>query len=269
MVQPITRIENDATKAQIKAQIDTLQPTAGINDRRVAVADQLAREALQQVATNGFIVDRGVYVIIDGTFTDQTEPFIFQKIQTDHRDAGHPPLDLQLLGQRQAQRSLYKLHGAACAGRRRRPSGAYQTVGAASINIPGLAAAGAAGPVGTATLYKALDTADQAYSAAVNVDLGTDYGLLVESGDPLDVPIYVDATLDALEVAVFYDDVVAAAEAYLYDPEGADAGAPSCEYDGVESLCYFNIDEPAGRHVGTGGRSRGHAGRGRVLGHRL
>ncbi len=90
VVQPITRIENDATKAQIKAQIDTLQPKAGINDRRVAVADQLAREALQQAATNGFIVDRGVYVIIDGTFTDQTEPFIFQKIQTDHRDAGIP-----------------------------------------------------------------------------------------------------------------------------------------------------------------------------------
>ena len=167
VVQPITRIEDDGTKATIKAQIDTLQPKVGINDRRVATADQLALQALQQVATNAFIVDRGVYVIIDGTFTDQTEPFIFQKIQNDHNNASIP-LSIFNYSTNGKPNDLYTNSMDLMRGTPANTRGIYQTVGPADINIPGLAAAGGNEPVGNATLYKALDTADQAYSTAIH-----------------------------------------------------------------------------------------------------
>ncbi len=243
VVQPITRIEGDATKAAIKAQIDTLQPKAGINDRRIATADQLAREALQQVATNAFIIDRGVYVIIDGTYTDQTDPHIFQKMYNDHSGAGIPASVFNFSANGKPNdlwsNSMDLLRWSSTS-----TGGAYQTVGAGGIAIPARVTAAEADPVEGSTLYKALDTADQAFSASVDVDLGTDYGLSIEVDETLSVPVYVDATLDGLEIAVFYDDEIDAADTYLYDPDGFAVDAPVCEYDGVESLCYFGVEDP-------------------------
>lgn len=249
VVQPLTRIDDDATRTAIKAQIDAIQAEAGVTNRNGAGADAAAITALQQASTNAFIIDRSVYTIIDGAFTDNTEPFIFQKLYNDHNAVGisfsvfnyaATPKQNDLFSN-----SLELLRFPTTAAN---PPGTYQFVGNGGFAIPGVAAA-AASPVSAGALSSALGAADQQSSPLVDVNLGTARSQTVNPGTPLTANFYVDATLDEVEVAVLFDGSESAADLTLVDPDSLSASElPVCESDGYDTLCTILLSQPA---VGT------------------
>ena len=245
VVQPLTRIDDAGTRTAIKTQIDTIQAKAGVNDRNVAAADAAAIAALQQAGTNAFIIDRGVYTIIDGAFTDNTEPHIFQKVFNDHSGAGIPFSVFNFAAQRKPNdlfgNSLDLLRFPTTAAN---PPGTYQFVGNGGFTIPGVAAA-AAEPTTASDLSSALDAADQQFSPVVDVNLGTARSQAVAAGSPLAAHFYVDATLDELEIVVFHDGSEGDANLTLNDPDGnSTSELPYCESDSYSTLCSFFISQP-------------------------
>ncbi len=249
VVQPLTRIENDATRTTIKAQIDTIQAKVGVNDRAIAAADQAAIAALQQASTNAVIIDRGVYTVIDGAFTDVTEPHIFQKVFNDHDAAGIAISVFNFAAERKANdlfsNAFDLLQFSTTAAR---PAGTYQFVGAGGFTIPtgrSTATKMASGDVSSGELFEALEAADQKYSPIIDVNLGTTRNEAVEVGQPFSTTIYVDGTLDELEVLVIYNGSESAAELTLYDPNGEIISeAPICDSDSVDTFCTFLISQP-------------------------
>ncbi len=236
VVQAFTTIDSPATRAAIKNQIDTIQAKAGVNDRKIDAADQAALAILAQAANNAVIIDRGVFVIIDGGYTDQTDPHIFQKVPNQH---GNVPLHVFNYAATPKPNDLFSNSLELM-----RPFvGTYTTIGAGGFAIP--TAAGAETEDAEASeLFDALNDVDQEASPILDVDLGTSQNLTVEPGAPFSTPIFVDATLDELEVAVFYDGAESGAELLLLDPSDQESDPPLCDSDGADTLCFFTISEP-------------------------
>ncbi len=236
VVQPFTTIDSPATRTAIKDQIEAIQAKPGVNDRRIDAADQAALAILAQAANNAVIIDRGVFVIIDGGYTDQTEPHIFQKVPDQH---GTIPLFVFNYAATNKPNDLFSNSLELM-----RPFvGGYTTIGADGFTIP-TAAGAEQDDVDGSELFDAMADVDQEASPILDVDLGTSYNLTVEPGDPFSVPIFVDVTLDELEVAVFYDGEESGAEVFLFDPDDQESDPPLCDSDGVETLCFFSISEP-------------------------
>ncbi len=242
VVQPLTTIDNDTTKAALKAAVDGIQVKAGVNDRRVDAANQAAITALQQAANNAAIVDRGVYILIDGGYTDQTEPFIFQKVDNDYNNAG---LQLGIFNFANATKpnDLYSNSLELL-----RPSrGTYRYVGGGAFTLPPLRSAEAQDPhaddAEVDDLVDALTDVDQEYSPVLDVDLGTFYAEIGAS-EAFTSLIYVDETLDEVEVELFFSGAPEDAQVTLYDPDGSATEPAFCDTDGFDTLCYFVAFEP-------------------------
>lgn len=252
VVQPFTTIDSPATRTAIKDQIDTIQAKPGVNDRKIDAADQAALAILAQAANNAVIIDRWVFVIIDGGYTDQTNPHIFQKVPDQH---GNIPLFVFNYAATNKPNDLFSNSLELM-----RPFvGGYTTIGADGFTIP-TAASAEQDDVDGSELFDALADVDQEASPILDVDLGTSYNLTVEPGAPFSTPIFVDATLDELEIAVFYDGEESGAELLLLDPSEQENDPPLCDSDGVETLCYYSISEPdAGEwwlEIGAAGSAR-------------
>ena len=193
VVQPLTVIDGDATKAAIKAQIDALTVNAGTRNRNGDTADQAAIAAIQQAETGGLITDRSIFVIIDGGFTDQTgDPWVVQKICNAHQAAGIP-MSVFNFAPKSKDNDLFSnmvednMPFLPTCGQ---PQGIYRFVGAGGFEIPATRAAGAASAGRIALqdasfdeLIDAWEDIDQAYSNFIDVNLGTDYGEL-QVGSP-------------------------------------------------------------------------------------
>jgi hypothetical protein len=236
VVQPFTTIDSPAARTAIKNQIDTIQTKPGVNDRKIDAADQAALAILAEAANNAVIIDRGVFVIIDGGYTDQTEPHIFQKIGDQH---GQIPLHVFNFAATNKPNDLY-----GNSLQLMRPFvGSYTTVSAGGFTIP-TAASSRAESVESSELIDAFADVDQEASPIVDVDLGTSYNLAVEPGAPFSTTIFVDATLDELEVVVFYDGAEGEVEPHLSDPGGQESDPPLCDADGAGTLCFFSVSAP-------------------------
>ena len=84
------------------------------------------------------ITDRGVYVVIDGAFTDVTEPHIFQKAYNAH-SAVNIALSVFNFAAQKKPNDLFSnafdlLQFSTTAGN---PAGTYQFVGAGGFTVPG------------------------------------------------------------------------------------------------------------------------------------
>lgn len=242
VVQPLTTIDNDTTKATMKAAVDALQAKAGVNDRRVDGANQAAIAALQQAANNAAIVDNGVYIIIDGGYTDATEPFIFQKVGNDYGNAGLQ-LGIFNFAATAKPNDLYSNSIELL-----RPfNGTYRFVGNEDFTLPPVRAGQSANPhandAESDELVDALTDVDQQNSPIVDVDLGTFYDEIAAS-EVFTGLIYVDDTLDELEVEVFYSGAPEGAQVALYDPDGFASEGIECDTDGFDTLCYVVESAP-------------------------
>ncbi len=137
VVQPLTVIDGVGTKAAIKAQIDAITAKAGVTDRKFATADQAALDAVKNAPDFGLITDRGIYTILDGGFTDTTEPHIFQKVFNDHTTAGIPISVFNYAAEKKANdpfgNALDLLQFSTTAAQ---PPGTYQFVGTGGFNLP-------------------------------------------------------------------------------------------------------------------------------------
>ncbi len=235
VVTPFTTLDSQGTRDAVKAQIDAIQAKPGVNDRKIDAADQAALAILAQAANNGVIIDRGVFVIIDGGYTDNTEPHIFQKVPDQQ---GQIPLHVFNFAATNKPNDLYSNSLELM-----RPFvGSYTVVSPDSFNIP--ARSSVAEPADSSELINAFGDVDQEASPILDVDLGAAYSQTVESGATFTSTIYVDSTLDELEVAVFFDNEEGAADLALIDPTDQLSDAPLCEYDGIDTLCLFVISEP-------------------------
>ncbi|MFN8446382.1 MAG: LamG-like jellyroll fold domain-containing protein [Caldilineaceae bacterium] len=245
VVQPLTRIESDATRTTIKAQIDAIQAKVGITDRKIDAADQAAIVALQQASSNAVITDRGVYVVIDGAFTDVTEPHIFQKAYNAH-SAVNIALSVFNFAAQKKPNDLFSnafdlLQFSTTAGN---PAGTYQFVGAGGFTVPG-ARNRQVEAISTGELSEALEMADQRSSPILDVNLGTTPNQQSTVDEPFSTTIYVDASLDELEVSAIYKGDENAAALTLYDPNGDPTNeVPDCDSDGVETSCTYLISAP-------------------------
>ena len=246
-VQPLITIEGDATKTAIKQVIDGITVQAGANGRNIDAANAAATAALQQAGNNAIIFDRGIFVIIDGGFTDNTNPHIFQKMYNDHHASKIPF-------------SVFNYASAPKAGEfgnvvdmmsfttqaQTTPRGVYRYVGDGSgFTIDGVqSAAVAQSDVRAGALIDALQDIDQEKSPILDVNLGADYGLLHQS-EVYTTFIYVDATLDELEVLVEYDGASEDAQTLLFDPDGNLVEDYFCDTDEIGNYCYYYVFEPA------------------------
>jgi hypothetical protein len=193
---------------------------------------------LAQAANNGLIIDRSVFVIIDGGYTDNTEPNIFQKIPDQQ---GQIPLHIFNFAATEKPNDLY-----GNSLELMRPFvGSYTVVGAGGFNIPGVRSVTIDAPADSNELISAFGNVDQEASPILDVDLGTGYNLSVDSVTPFYTFIYVDDTLDELEVAVLYEGAPSSAELTLYDPSDVESDPPICDFDGFDTLCLYRISEPA------------------------
>ncbi|MFO7633863.1 MAG: LamG-like jellyroll fold domain-containing protein [Caldilinea sp.] len=235
VVTPFTTLDSQGTRDAVKAQIDAIQAKPGVNDRNIDAADQAALAMLAQAANNAVIVDRSVFVIIDGGYTDNTEPHIFQKIPDQQ---GQIPLHVFNFAATNKPNDLYSNSLELM-----RPFvGSYTVVSTVGFNIP--ARSTVDDMVDSNELLRALGDVDQEAAAILDVDLGTAYNLTVDANNPFSTAIYVDDTLDELEVAVLYEGAESGAEHYLYDPANTESDPPICDSDGIDTLCFYFISEP-------------------------
>lgn len=252
VVQPLTVIEGEASKNAIKAQIDSITAQVGVSARNVAAADQAALDALKNAPDFGLITDRGVYTILDGGFTDTTEPHIFQKVYNDHSAAGIPISVFNFAAEKKPNdpfgNALDLLQFSTTAAQ---PPGTYQFVGTGGFTLPPLQGRQLRQPSAKSEadkLLDALDNADQNYSPLLDVNLGSAQEVEVSSGEPFTSTIYVDGTLDELEVTVLHDGAASAAQVTLFDPNGDEVSVSDTYADEAESIYSFNIVSPT---VGT------------------
>lgn len=236
VVTPFTTLNSQGTRDAVKAQIDAIQAKVGVNDRNVDTAEQAAVAMLAQAANGGLIIDRSMFMIIDGGFTDNTEPHIFQKVPDQQ---GGIPLHIFNFASTNKPNDLYSN-----ALELMRPFvGSYTVVSPAGLNIPG-ARAKAEEMADSNQLVSAFGDVDQEASPILDVDLGTAYNLSVDETTPFSTTIYVDDTLDELQVAVLFEGGSSGAELYLYDPSDQESDAPTCDFDGIDTLCFYTVSEP-------------------------
>lgn len=243
--QPLVTIESDATKTTIKNVIDGITAKAGVNSRNISTADTAALNALQQAANNAIVIDHGIYIIIDGGYTDNTQPVIYQKIITDHTNA-RIPLSVFNYSAIAKGNDLYSnaITLLAQGPSFMRPRGIYRYVGEGGFTIDGVQSADAKQTdVEVSELIDAMEDIDQGQSPILDVNLGTDYGTLTQS-EIYTTEIYVDATLDELEVLIEYDGAIEDATIALYDPSDNLAEDPECDTDDIGSFCFSYVFEP-------------------------
>ncbi len=248
VAQPLTVIAGAVTKDALKATIDGLSAKAGIVDRLFASADKAALDALKAAPDFGLITDRGVYTLIDGGFTDTTEPHIFQKAYNDHNAAGIPLSVYNFAAQNKPNDAfgnafdLMQFSTTAA-----QPPGTYQFVGNGGFALPALAQRGSRPSVGAADANKlldALDSTDQAYSPILDVDLGAAKDVTVQPGTPFTSSIFVDGSLDEIEVTVSHDGTPDDADVTLTAPGGSPINADDVYTDGAETLYAFTVVSP-------------------------
>ncbi|MEZ4637067.1 MAG: choice-of-anchor X domain-containing protein [Caldilineaceae bacterium] len=236
VVTPFTALDSQTTRDAVKAQIDSIQVKTGVNDRNIDAAEQAAVAILAQAANNGVIIDRSLFMIIDGGYTDNTEPHIFQKVPDQQ---GGIPLHIFNFATTNKPNDLY-----GNSLELMRPFlGSYTVVSPAALNIPG-ARAKAEDMADSNELIAAFGDVDQDASPILDVDLGTAYNLSVDETTPFSTTIYVDDTLDELEVAVLFEGGSSGVELYLTDPLDQQSDAPLCDFDGIDSLCLYTVSEP-------------------------
>ncbi|MEZ4833314.1 MAG: choice-of-anchor X domain-containing protein [Caldilineaceae bacterium] len=218
VVTPFTALDSQTTRDAVKAQIDSIQVKTGVNDRNIDAAEQAAVAILAQAANNGVIIDRSLFMIIDGGYTDNTEPHIFQKVPDQQ---GGIPLHIFNFATTNKPNDLY-----GNSLELMRPFlGSYTVVSPAALNIPG-ARAKAEDMADSNELIAAFGDVDQDASPILDVDLGTAYNLSVDETTPFSTTIYVDDTLDELEVAVLFEGGSSGVELYLTDPLDQQSDAP-------------------------------------------
>ncbi|MBI3958359.1 MAG: VWA domain-containing protein [Chloroflexi bacterium] len=251
VVQELTRIEGAATKTAIKTKIDGIQASATSNDRKVESADQAALAALKQAENSAVILDKSVFVFIDGGFTDQTDPPIFQKVYNAHNAAGIPMSIFNFFPgmwkETEPGKDLYTNSTGLLPWVTRNTNGTYKYVGGGVFTIPtarNSADNHVPGDAEMNELVDALTDTDQIYSPIVDVNLGTDRDLVVTPGTPFTTTIFVDSTLDWLEVSVAHSGAETDAQLTLLDPDGANSDPPLCDSDGIDTLCFFDVAAP-------------------------
>jgi len=262
-IQPLTKIVDDNTKTDIKNAIDGIELSSVANQRVVSIADQKAITALAEASTFGLIADRAVYVIINGAFTERGpgggfSGTGFEKVSAAHGNAGIPisifnfndcgqPGDFWGGCSTSQGSSISVLRGVV--GATMAKPGKYKYIGNGPFDLSSTRAAKPSKTWDTTAdadeVVNALMDSDEALSPKLDINLGSAKDVSVTVEQPFSSTIYVDPTLDQLEVQFAFDAASEAAQLEVLDPNGQPLlSPPLCDSDTNESICHVVISDP-------------------------
>lgn len=238
-VQQLITIDNEATKTALKAKIDSLTVSASTN-RFVVPADQTALQDLVNNSPTGVVVDKSVSLFVSGRFADDGNPY--QTLLDNHTSAGIP---LNVFDFSPPEAGVANILQQVA----NFTNGKYTYVGGdTGIDLRGRLRSSSNPEAAPQDIIEALEDHDQYLSAIVDVNLGTIVGTLpvIPANTADNAPIFVDSTLDGLEVLLAHDGVISDANITLEDPDGIQDYPPECETDVEfgETICYFYVIDP-------------------------
>jgi calcium-activated chloride channel regulator 4 len=205
VVQPLTAIDSQATKDAIKAKIDTIQP-GGLT----AIGDA-AQKALDDLLAFGTEdTNRVVYLLTNGQSNTGTNPLsvipAYQSAQIPLFTFGYGSNANASVLQQMAQDTGGKYYFS---------------------------------PTTLAELTQVFQDASQLTSPSVGVATGS---ATVQTSTPSSFPIYVDSTLNRLDIVVTYQGSPSDVDLTLLDPVGSPSSAADCSASGTETICLFGVD---------------------------
>lgn len=228
IVQPITLLDSNETRALLKQQLDSIQP--GRIDAAIGTAVQQAVQEMQRFAatTNSPAENRHIYLLTGSPSRQGIPPLA---VLNEVTAAG---LSLHTIGYGVDPTTARVLE--TVAGETR---GTYHFIPAPTDNTHDKT---------LADLIVALEDMQQFSDAIVTTDItiGT---LQLPAAANITLPIIVDSTLDTLELTVTFPTATPA-ELHLNDPAGTPADAATCTAVGSVTTCVFRVRTPL-LHVGS------------------
>jgi len=207
VVQPLTTINSQATKAAIKANIDRIRP-----DGNTAIGDAARRALDDLLALRSGASKRAVYLLTDGQNNAGTDP---RSVIAAYQSA-RVPLFTFAYGSGADTALLQEMAQAT--------GGKYYF-----------------SPTTLTQLTQVFQDANQLSVPTVGVTSGQ---ATVSGSASSSFPIQIDATLKRLDLVVTYQGNPEAVELSLVDAQGAASVAAECSASGAETICYFGVDAP-------------------------
>ncbi len=207
VVMPLTLVDSEDVKNNIKAAIDTISATG---QTAIGTAAQLALDGL--VSYGAEDTNRIVYLLTDG-----------------ENNSGIPPLSV-IPGYQAASIPLFTFGYGSSVNHAELQQMASETGGFYYFS-----------PTTLEDLQQVFQDAAQLGSSTVGIIAGT---ATVTSSVPSTLPIYVDSTLNRMNVSVSYPGTVSAVNLVLRDPTGNPTDPASCSLSGNEVLCLFTVESP-------------------------
>lgn len=207
VVMPLTFVDSEDVKNNIKAAIDTISATG---QTAIGTAAQLALDGL--VSYGAEDTNRIVYLLTDG-----------------ENNSGIPPLSV-IPGYQAASIPLFTFGYGSSVNHAELQQMASETGGFYYFS-----------PTTLEDLQQVFQDAAQLGSSTVGIIAGT---ATVTSSAPSTLPIYVDSTLNRMNVSVSYPGTVSAVNLVLRGPTGNPTDPASCSLSGNEVLCLFTVESP-------------------------
>jgi calcium-activated chloride channel regulator 4 len=205
--QPLTRLDSQATRNNIKAAIDAITPR---NTTAIGSAAQSALAGLQAGGLEN--ASRMVYLLTDGINNAGIAPL---SVIPSYVAAGVP---------------LYTFGYGSDVDSGMLSSMARDTGGRHYFS-----------PTGLAELTQVFQDANQAAAGAVGVAA---HSSVLPTSTPTNYPLTVDSTLGKLNLVVTYNSAQANVTFAALQPDGTNAGAFSCSESAAETVCLLTIENP-------------------------
>lgn len=207
VVRPLTAIDSQQVKDDLKSAIDTIQPSGN-----TAIGDAAKKALDDLVSHGGEDSNRVVYLLTDGLSNTGLNP---TAVIPDYQ-AADIPLFTFAYGSGANTTVLQQL--------------ASETGGKYYFS-----------PTTLADLTQAFQDANTLTSSTVGVSRGS---VSINSVNPQSVAITVDSTLGKLLVTATYVGSPPDVDITLLDPLGNSTGSAGCSQSGIETLCLIEINDP-------------------------
>jgi len=208
VVQPLTTVTSQATKATIKANIDRIKP-----DGNTAIGDAARRALDDLLALGSGASKRAVYLLTDGQNNTGIDP---RSVIAAYQSA-RVPLFTFAYGSGADTALLQEMAQAT--------GGKYYF-----------------SPTTLAQLTQVFQDANQLSVPTVGVTSGQ---ATVPASASSSFPIQIDTTLKRLDLVVTYQGDPGAVDLSLVDAQGTASVAAECSASGAETICYFGVEAPA------------------------
>jgi Mg-chelatase subunit ChlD len=207
VVQPLTKIDSQETQNAIKAKIDTIQP-----DGATAIGDAAQRALDDLLAAGQQEINQIVYLLTDGVSNTGVDPLsiipAYQSARIPLFTFGYGSDVQGAILQQMAQDTGGKYYFS---------------------------------PTNLTALTQVLQDAQELTSPSVGIATGN---ATVPTSAPSSFPIFVDSTLNELNIVLSYQGSPSEVALLLLAPDGNPGGTMNCTPSGIETICLASISTP-------------------------